>query len=1123
MSQTGKIFPSSNETLNHWPITDYEGSTRKSPQTLLFEAARSRREIAEKKWEAFLARVKSMKLSEVQIQAIITHWDEENQWAPLHYAVYYNNIFIFDKLTADEKRFRCDININNGNDENILHIASRSKAIWSDNQNDGLQSNIRENEFYHIVSYVKNANIPPIVHKMLNLGADVNDDDYQGRTPLHIAAQFNRLNYVKELIFRGADIKARTKLGANVLHFILFRGTPKAPEDLENLVKFILDEEKKSSQGKHELVKQCTVDRRPPLAFALCHSAVTQELVNMLSSVEDDQLPIVLDMVARMVVLKEPPENVSLIGCLNWFKDRLEKYQEKVLPSVFQIICQHDNLDLLKFFLEDSKNVSTNGIGIKNLSKYIGQPDFAGYTPLLTAVFYKAQKCLDWLIKLESPNINLLAENNDGENILHICAKLCVSVKLFNTIWDRLGNPDKIDLLYRIDVENNTPLLVATRTKNENVFKKLWLHMQENSMQPGENSVFLTNRTVFHEICKDGHTELLKYIFPPSPNTQQVSNSKNIPPELLNQDSKGFTCLHWAAAKGHTEIVKHLIEKMHMEVDTLSDRRRTPLHVACENGHSEIVKFLLDEHASTTMRDARSYNCLDIAIMEQHEELVKNLLNQSSWRDMMRNAQPIDKTEAFDTPMRKLIRYMPDVAVWAIENKFTNTIGGPGQKVHITSYDYEFYDDMYEVRDWYTKGGKLEESNTCEMLCIKRGVGAIFGCWCCCQVENRESCCGRGTLRSNVKNLYTTDAYTLVRNHPLFITSLQTKSYSLTQHPYNIFLRREKLRSFGGKLFFLSFFIYMTYLGLLTALILKGKHPQYFYDRANMNLTIDLATCENVSKFFLNNFNRTDEAFKTDDYKRISIALYIVMASFIVKNVIVIAALFPKVFRTGSSYVEILGLILTYVYVLDWYPWQKDILFRCPVQYQLGAMGTLITYINLLVYIRTAPVLGLGIYIIMFQVITIKFLRFLPILIIIICGFGFTYWMLLQNQTVYGTPIEAILRTSLMLFDLGYESRLYSPDQGGVGYYKLVYVIFMLTAIVFSIFVINLLIGSSTSSSPQVQVEDFASEIDVVNKNMWFIYYCELELLFSVSSPSLTRVSTENTADVDENKENWLF
>ena len=76
-----------------------------------------------------------------------------------------------------------------------------------------------------------------------------------------------------------------------------------------------------------------------------------------------------------------------------------------------------------------------------------------------------------------------------------------------------------------------------------------------------------------------------------------------------------------------------------------------------------------------------------------------------------------------------------------------------------------------------------------------------------------------------------------------------------------------------------------------------------------------------------------------------------------------------------------------------------------------------------------------------------------------ICGFAFTYWMLLQNQDVYGTPIAAILRTSLMLFDLGYADRLYKPSEGGIGYYKLVYVIFMLTAIVFSIFVINLLIG----------------------------------------------------------------
>ncbi|CAF3841205.1 unnamed protein product [Rotaria sp. Silwood1] len=496
-----------------------------------------------------------------------------------------------------------------------------------------------------------------------------------------------------------------------------------------------------------------------------------------------------------------------------------------------------------------------------------------------------------------------------------------------------------------------------------------------------------------------------------------------------------------------------------MKVDTIGDRRRTPLHVACENGHTEIVKFLLEKDASSTLRDARSYNCLDIAIIGQHEKLVTELFSHDSWRDMMRNAQPIDGSEAFDTPMRKLIRYMPTVAAWVINEKFTTVVGGPGQKVYKRIYDYEFYEDMFEVRDWYTKGIALEEPETCATLCQKRGVGCLFSCWCCCRTHHNNSCCQCCSLKSNIKDGYTTDAYTLVRNHPLFIVSLQEKQIDLTQHPFHILLRRTKLKSFGLILFNISFFIYITYLGLLTAFILKGKHPKYFYDRANTTMTLDLDTCKNVSEYFLNNFNQTDEAFKTNEYTNIKLALYAIMSTFIVKNVIVIASLFPKVFRTGSSYIEILALILTYVYVLDWYPWQTDILFRCPVQYQLGAMGMLLAYISLFFYVRTTPVLGLGVYIVMLQVITWKFLRFLPVLMILICSFGFTYWMLLQYQDVYASPGEALLRTSLMAFDLGYEDRLYDTEKGGVGYYKLIYFIFILTAIAFSIFIINLLIG----------------------------------------------------------------
>jgi hypothetical protein len=352
------------------------------------------------------------------------------------------------------------------------------------------------------------------------------------------------------------------------------------------------------------------------------------------------------------------------------------------------------------------------------------------------------------------------------------------------------------------------------------------------------------------------------------------------------------------------------------------------------------------------------------------------------------------------------------------------------------------------------------EPKTCENLWHNRGVEALHTCWCCCHSNYLGClCCSKATKNEDEEEWYTNDAYTLVRNHPLFIVSQQKNCPKLIEHDYHTHLRQTKLRSFGLSFFIASFLFYMAYLSLFTAFVLNGKHPKYFYDKAGVNMTLDLPTCEYVSNFMINNTNVASEALKTEAYKRIKWALYAMLSTFLVKNAFITVALFPKVLRVGGSYIEISALVLSYVYILDWYPWQSDIMFRCPIQYQLGAMGLLLAYINLLVYLRTTPVSNVGIYVVMFQVISVKFLQFLPVLLAIICGFGFTYWMLLQYQTVYGTPIEALMRTSLMLFDLGYESRLYDEQNGGIGYYKLVYVIFMLTAIACSIFVINLLIG----------------------------------------------------------------
>ncbi len=92
---------------------------------------------------------------------------------------------------------------------------------------------------------------------------------------------------------------------------------------------------------------------------------------------------------------------------------------------------------------------------------------------------------------------------------------------------------------------------------------------------------------------------------------------------------------------------------------------------------------------------------MEIAIINQNESIVKELLTLPNWRELMRNAHPIDNSEAYDTPMRKLIRYLPKVAIWMIEEKLTRTFGGPGKNVFKKVYDYEFYMDVYRVKQWH--------------------------------------------------------------------------------------------------------------------------------------------------------------------------------------------------------------------------------------------------------------------------------------------------------------------------------------------------------------------------------------------------------------------------------------
>ncbi|CAF0943724.1 unnamed protein product, partial [Didymodactylos carnosus] len=273
--------------------------------------------------------------------------------------------------------------------------------------------------------------------------------------------------------------------------------------------------------------------------------------------------------------------------------------------------------------------------------------------------------------------------------------------------------------------------------------------------------------------------------------------NENIKKAFAHGDGNRRNCLHLAAAKGNSfsildqiyhsniigyqEIVKFLFEKVGLEIDAISDRRLTPLHLACFSGHTDTIKYLIKHGASPTLRNAALYNSLEIAIMKQQKEAVKMLLSQPNWRQMMRNAQRIKGTEGYDTPMRKLIRYIPDVAIWMIERNLTRSIGEQGSNVYKKVYDYEFYLDALMVKRWCTTGVELADDESLTERCKRRGWGSL----CCC-----DMCyCTKSNHENPSLVAYTNDSYTLIRNHPLFIAGAQLQCPELVQHPYNIFLR----------------------------------------------------------------------------------------------------------------------------------------------------------------------------------------------------------------------------------------------------------------------------------------------------------------------------------------------
>ncbi|CAF3917983.1 unnamed protein product [Rotaria sordida] len=304
--------------------------------------------------------------------------------------------------------------------------------------------------------------------------------------------------------------------------------------------------------------------------------------------------------------------------------------------------------------------------------------DINGYTPLMVAIKHR-----------------------------RIDARKTQQSKNESTMWT-MTNHNKWTALHEA-IQNGYPEIVETMHANmERVDFEKMADMADEEL-----------RTPLHMAAAKGYPDLIKFFATEAQNA--CVHARDFIDRTPLHDAASWSTNDDDENKGRIEFIDILV-KLKADINATDIRRDTPLHVACKTGSHMLVKHLLKLKVDLLVTNIQGFNCLEVAIEEGNERVVKYLLEHERGFELMRNAQ---NEYPDNTPMRKLIRSMPDMAKLIID-ECTLTVGAEKSHIHMEIYNYEFLEDWYFIDDW--KNGLCENvsraiaSGTIDSEVIKQTV-----------------------------------------------------------------------------------------------------------------------------------------------------------------------------------------------------------------------------------------------------------------------------------------------------------------------------------------------------------------------------------------------------------------
>jgi len=455
--------------------------------------------------------------------------------------------------------------------------------------------------------------------------ASLEEIDSTGMNPLMVAITQNYVTLAQQIIFKGANINAKTNLGITALQFAI---QSKNEEIFDLLI----------SKQADPAVQDNDKNTLLHIAIKNKSSSISLKLIPLIPSLDiqntDKETPLYIATKVELV------EVVSALLTNNANADLPSKDK-----TPLHLALEKKNQQLSQILVEKIKN--------QNAKDKDGKPLI--YTSLINGN-------IDVTQKLIAKNAELSFIDENGNTLLHLTIqnKMHEIITLLiekNSTIDSLNSENLTPLYYAVDNNDleSFNLLVAKGANIDLAFKgeTLLLFALSNKSHPDITNYLIAHSKNINSLNKEGANALLIAI--ENANNDQITKLLERGADTNIQDKHFHSPISVAVDKNNVELVKLLISKgaklnyhtqngqnlIHLAdsalmiealqkagvpIDEMDSSNETPLSRSVANGNLEVVRYLVAQGANTKWLSRKKETLLHIAVINAQGSILDFLL-----------------------------------------------------------------------------------------------------------------------------------------------------------------------------------------------------------------------------------------------------------------------------------------------------------------------------------------------------------------------------------------------------------------------------------------------------------------------------------------------------------------